>query len=468
VDRSRDLCVLALLFCLGIMIVAPSAAAKPSKTDGANTQELETKSGEELVSLMRLNVKAIKAEAPSSKEEKAAFTGANDTKKMQEGLAKACNGDTPHVWVQSEDIHSYGCSGLARGFKNSGSTEKQFKALLLGCWWDTSVAWEAGNCVPLASALLLRGNVEAAKVVLRSADGCHSHNSAGDPINLCFAFAVQYQNLFGVEEMKSMALDAYNHETDPAAARYLSSMGISADVAGAEEKARLARVDAHQADLDQREANDAAAAERRQQSEARQAAILGALQSMPGSTPNSIQQAANQQEANMRATGDANAAAQQQAANARIAAQQAARAQQFAAQQAAATQLAAQQQAAQQRPTQTAPQSTNPPGGGCSPVDYLVKATSDWRTGPAAMDHEVVASFTNNATFTVSCTLHFHKNGVWDSKNGSGFDLASGSTISGESGGLWTIGADSAEVQYICYQKNAADTQGNICSDLPW
>lgn len=309
-----------------------------------------------------------------------------------------CNGQDASnhgpTWGYAPFNHSMGCTQLAKGYEKAGSTEKQKKALLLGCWWDTSGKWNQlnsyGVCSYLADTLIGKGNTEAAKVILSNADGCHSKNRAGDTINACFADALQHSWLFRGDELRNLAIDAYRGETDVDAARYLSSIGINADVAAAEANRRQKNLNQSQSSKEADEDNDQAAAQRRQQADARQAAILGALQSIPDANPNSIQQVANQQEANMRAVGDANAAAQQQAVSARIAAQQAAAAQQLAAQQAAA----AQQQAAQQQMSQQVaqPPAPAPAGTGCATVDNLVRATSNWRTGPGALDHEVVAS----------------------------------------------------------------------------
>jgi len=53
-------------------------------------------------------------------------------------------------------------------------------------------------------------------------------------------------------------------------------------------------------------------------------------------------------------------------------------------------------------------------GTGCSKANNLVGVKSHWRTGSAALNHEVVVSITNNTVFPVSVTVRYHKNGQYD------------------------------------------------------
>jgi hypothetical protein len=324
--RSRHFIVLNLIFCLGPLVLA--AQKQP------DTNSLETKSGTELLTLIRLNVKAVRVEAPSSKREREVLMAQEDTKKQMNGLVKECNGQDSGVWTHSDSSFSEHCQELAAGLMRAGSTESELKALILGCWWDTSEAFNSSNCVSLAAELINKGNAEAARTILSSADGCHSHNTAGDPINLCVAFAISHPEIFRTGELKSVALDAYSREQNPDAARYLASIGVDADVAAADANHRQAQDNAQQAREQQQEVNDAATAQKQQQQEARLDSLTQ-LANQVSQNGGLIQQTATQQEANIRAAGDANAAQQQQQVQARIAAQQTAAGQQAAAQQTA-------------------------------------------------------------------------------------------------------------------------------------
>jgi hypothetical protein len=272
---NRNVFALTCLLCCGSVLVVAQKQPDPNS--------LGAKSGEYLLNLIRLNTNSIAAEGPSSKSETNAFNQAigDSTKAWRGRLVADCNGQ---VSEDSAVNYSSQCAVLAEGLKAAGSTEKELKALVLGCHWDSTAGigdWAAltnivnldttsgfGNCAALASELIVNGNAQAAKVILGQADGCHGHNEAGNPKNLCFATAMQHPELFQDGELRTMAQEAYNRETDPNAARYLASIGINADVAAADANYRKAGQNAHQARQDQIAADNAAAAQRQQQADA--------------------------------------------------------------------------------------------------------------------------------------------------------------------------------------------------------
>jgi hypothetical protein len=183
----------------------------------------------------------------------------------------------------------------------------------------------------------------------------------------------------------------------------------------------------------------------------------------------SIQDAANQNVAAIQAKQAQAAAAQAQAAQAREAEAQAAAAQQAAQQQAAqqqaAEQAAAQQEAAQQAAQQAAAQQAAlPPGTGCTQLNpEEVTFSSKSLQGQSSCQGEVVGFLTNNTAIAVDCAWAFHKNGGYNGgDNGSG-TVQPGQTTGGEQGGLWTCGADDAQMKYACFAHDSKDVHGNAC-----
>jgi len=246
---------------------------------------LAASSGDELLRLIRASVSALHAQGPS-RDEASAFAG-NVTNEWVKGWVMQCNGQDagpkgPSL-LNSDANNSAGCARLAAAYAKVGHTEKQLTALLLGCWWDTQSAYNesAGNCVTLADTLIDKGNNNAAASILVYGPGCHSHNAAGDPINLCFAYALR-RNLLNANGLRIAALDAYKQELDPTAARYLVSIGDNADVAAADAAAQQRSMNSRQATQDARaDAADARAAAI-QRDEANHAAIMNTLSQMQG------------------------------------------------------------------------------------------------------------------------------------------------------------------------------------------
>jgi len=170
----------------------------------------------------------------------------------------------------------------------------------------------------------------------------------------------------------------------------------------------------------------------------------------------SIQNAANQQTAAIQAKQQQAAAAQ--AAQAKAVAAQQASAQQQAAAQAAhqrATQLQAQQEAqqraAQQAAAAKAEQERLASANACHGMNSIVHLQSEWFPYGPKENNEVVGYFTNNSTVNVTCTWAFHKNGQW-TEVGTGYIKVGATHQGGQGGGIWTMGADSSDMRYACFE----------------
>ena len=185
--------------------------------------------------------------------------------------------------------------------------------------------------------------------------------------------------------------------------------------------------------------------------------------------PNAIQNAANQNTAEIQARQAQAAAAQAQAAQERASAQQQA-AQQQAAQQQVEAQAAAQQAAAQQVAEQRAAAqraarvAAEPPGTGCQRLSsYQVSLSSRSVQGAGHCSGEVTGTLTNDTNIAVDCVWGFHKNGGYNGGDNGEGTVQPGQTTGGETGGLWTCGADDSQMRYACFAKNSTDVHGNLC-----
>ena len=170
----------------------------------------------------------------------------------------------------------------------------------------------------------------------------------------------------------------------------------------------------------------------------------------------SIQNAANQQTAAIQAKQQQAIAAQ--AAQAKAAAtQQQAAAQQAAAQKAAQdaanqkAQQEAQQRAAQLAAQQAAQAKAAAAANSCHGMNSIVHLQSEWFPYGPKENNEVVGYFTNNSTVNVTCTWAFHKNGQW-TEVGTGYIKVGATHQGGQGGGIWTMGADSSDMRYACFE----------------
>lgn len=211
------------------------------------------------------------------------------------------------------------------------------------------------------------------------------------------------------------------------------------------------------------------------------AIATGAAAGLSGGGSNTpILQTANQQAAEIRAVGDANAAKQQAAlqqqvlaAQQRVAAQQAAAANTMAA--SSRSNVSSTPQGSAQNGSEnslspgngasassgTTP-STSSEGGSCTTMNSSVSATYQWRSGSGGFcSPEVLAFVTNNSSQNVDCAIAFHKNGSFDTANGSQVTVQPGQTTGGEWGGLWSCGNDTNQVIYSC--TTTAQNQSNNC-----
>jgi Skp family chaperone for outer membrane proteins len=95
----------------------------------------------------------------------------------------------------------------------------------------------------------------------------------------------------------------------------------------------------------------------------------------------------------------------------------------------------------------------NPSPSSCSSVNQSVKAESRMATGPGSCSGEVDAWLTNVSTQKVTCTVIFHRKGVWDKSSKLAATLNPGEKLGGflSPGGIWTCGADSPTALYICF-----------------
>lgn len=234
---------------LAKMDAQPTPASEPAQGN-SYAQGLEGQSGEQLLAIIQGGPSAVRAVAPSSME-------SSEKREIKADVDK-CNGGEGKGYIWGANGGSEACQQLS-GMLDGDS---KFNALLLGCGWDATESFNGGNCSSLASVLIGVGNVAAAKVILSRAPGCHSHDQAGNPVNICFAYALQEQVLFQGDELKNIALAAYAQESDLKASRYLVSIGINADVAAAEASEQEKKLERQQANDAQSAADDAAAAQK--------------------------------------------------------------------------------------------------------------------------------------------------------------------------------------------------------------
>lgn len=103
----------------------------------------------------------------------------------------------------------------------------------------------------------------------------------------------------------------------------------------------------------------------------------------------------------------------------------------------------------------------------CTAVNNMVTVSSHWRTGVGAMDHEVVVTVTNNASFPVTVSVRYHKKGRYEPASDGLINLKPGQTLSGEMAGLYDVGDDDSNVIYVAYRKDSNDNRGHTCSGFP-
>lgn len=87
-------------------------------------------------------------------------------------------------------------------------------------------------------------------------------------------------------------------------------------------------------------------------------------------------------------------------------------------------------------------------------------------TGLGHCDKEAAAYLTNHSSEALICQVGFFKGGKIDTGSIGQTDILLGQTIGGESGGLWTCGADTpAKAGWFCYPKKE---DGACRSNVKW
>jgi hypothetical protein len=234
--------------------------------------------------------------------------------------------------------------------------------------------------------------------------------------------------------------------------------------------------------LDQERADNVSRVERNGAAQdARLNAISNAVSAVAGSTP-SIQETANQNQANLQAAAAAAQQRQQAQAQARFAARQSNRATQETTTSAAATSdtIASASASDAGRPAPTLNSTSNPyrstPAqgsynpytgtgsgsiqGACTDMTGSVQGTVK-----VGSDGWVIGYLTNNSTEALYVFYTFKQNGVpsKDMANGGGTSIKGGQTVGGESQGMYSTGADKNQPGIYWYAVRQVDHDANGC-----
>ena len=98
----------------------------------------------------------------------------------------------------------------------------------------------------------------------------------------------------------------------------------------------------------------------------------------------------------------------------------------------------------------------------CRDMDLAVHMVSQWHDAQKT-DAEVVGYLSNDTVSDATCTWAFHKNGQWGDF-GTLTVKAGQQHYGGEGGGIWTMGADSSDMKYICFAGiDPVDVHGRSC-----
>jgi hypothetical protein len=350
--------------------------------------------------------------------EKSPLTTKTDFKNMPPGEAMAVLQEAAKIEVKipghksGEDInireHIANCNGKGEagasvpreshciwsvhaGLDNPSILLFDMEALFRGCGVyapssQSDESYDGTSCGILGRVFYTIGNIATARAIWEHAPGCYVFDSPAHRVNGCMKYIVKpsmdmrdlpYSLSMDNNFPKGNAIAAYESAPDTllqlarqactpdrrmwepeiapdrSSCEFLAGRGKNVDMAAVEsQEAKTKQARKEQADQDRSER-----AERRQESNARFNAVIGAMQSMPGaSDPNAVVNAGNQQAAAIRAVGDADALQQQAAAQQRLTAQQDA--------QLAAHQLVAGQQAASQNASSGTPSGSTRNSGG--------------------------------------------------------------------------------------------------------
>ncbi|MGA9542386.1 MAG: hypothetical protein WBQ85_02380 [Candidatus Sulfotelmatobacter sp.] len=426
------------------------------------------------VQALLLNASAIKVNAPKN------LISDHTTMEL-------CNG-RKYSWASREEMGEQSCVITATvspqdDLNNANVLLRNMGALFRGCGLyaasDTETYGDdrsGYSCGLLGSLFFAIGNVPAARAAW-DAPGCRSRDANGHPVDGCMAFIVgkwgtsYYPNLGGevawVGAFNNSRINAYS--SDHAKLLSMAKEACTQDLDGAScyflqtetgQQANWAAIESatHERHGDLKTYYAAEDAQREQESrdkDARFNSVMNALQSMPGaSDPNAIINAANQQAAAVRAAGDAEqqSAAQRRAAS-QIAPAPSASSSQPTTAMSPATQPASNSNAATNSSSTASsnPPSNPPASGSCTTVNSAMSVTDQWRSGSGGFcSQEALAFVSNNTSQSVDCVVVFHKNGTYDTANGSLVTVAPGQRIGGEWGGLWSCGNDSNQVIFSC------------------
>jgi len=98
----------------------------------------------------------------------------------------------------------------------------------------------------------------------------------------------------------------------------------------------------------------------------------------------------------------------------------------------------------------------------CREMGFNVHLLSQWHDAQKT-DAEVVGYLSNDTVSDATCTWAFHRNGQWGDF-GTLSVKAGQQHYGGEGGGIWTMGADSSDMRYICFAGiDPVDEHGNSC-----
>jgi hypothetical protein len=205
---------------------------------------------------------------------------------------------------------------------------KRFEALFRACYWGSIYADGADGCGLLGEAFRVIGNVDAARAVWEHAPGCHTRDRGETPVNGCMGTLLQKrENIAAYSDdsktLFAMAQEACSSVHDLPSCSYVSSHGdTEVDMDEVERLNRAKDEKAHNVIQTQIAEQEAAGDERRAEARERTNA-LRQLNDQVSQGGTAILNTGNEQAAAIRATGDANGAAQRQAAQQRLDAQKA-------------------------------------------------------------------------------------------------------------------------------------------------
>jgi hypothetical protein len=348
--NTRALSLLCLIAICAALAAAQQPGARPPLTVITDDSELQNLTPADILSLVR-EVASHPLASPPAQDVDQTKTSEKNQKKEFERDIKFCNSDAEN---DKNNTRSDDCWGVSSFLREGSPIGFWYKLRACALPYPDHVDLHDGQshyhyCQAIEMELYTLNAKQAAVAFLENAPTCMYADATGNEQNTCLGEAIAYGHMASLYaddpgRARRLAHVECDQRMNGGACRYLQSLGEQVDLTASTEHFNEEKG----ARQEQKEAGDRAGEAREQAALHRYDSINATLESMPGSAPGSMQQTADQQAANLRAIGDANAARQQQQAQANLAAQQAA--QQRAAQQAATER--AQQEAAQQQANQ--------------------------------------------------------------------------------------------------------------------